>query len=67
MLGISDIFAIAPQGSVNPGRFIAIEVKTEKGRTTVHQEFFINKINENGGLGFIARSIDDVKENLFLI
>jgi len=67
LLGVSDILAIAPQDSINPGRFIAIEVKSKTGRPTDNQLEFIQNINKNGGLAFIARSIEDVEENLFLV
>ena len=48
------------------GRFLAIEVKTERGKLSPHQEKFIAAINANGGLAFVARSVDDVIENLEL-
>jgi len=67
MLGISDIFAIAPDSSVNPGRFIAIEVKSKIGKLSENQVIFIDNVNKEGGLAFMARSVDDVKEHLFLV
>lgn len=48
------------------GRFIGIEVKTETGRVSPEQEEFIRRINEAGGLAFVARSLDDVIETLQL-
>lgn len=62
--GVSDILGILPGG-----RFLAIEVKAPKGRVSPAQEQFLQTINERGGLAFVARSIDDVEEELkpFLI
>ena len=42
------------------GRMIGIEVKTLHGRVSPEQEEFIRRINEAGGLAFVARSLDDV-------
>lgn len=59
--GVSDILGI-----MKDGRFLAIEVKTAKPKTypTVEQKFFIQTVLHFGGLAFVARSIDDVKEHL---
>jgi len=46
------------------GRMLAIEVKAGKNKTTKRQQAFIDNINTAGGLGFVARSIDDVDEVL---
>ena len=43
------------------GRFVAFEVKTEKGRTTKLQDLNIRKINEADGIAVVVRSVDDVK------
>jgi hypothetical protein len=58
--GVSDILALID------GVFIAIEVKSEKGRLTPEQRAFIVKVNENGGIGFVARSLSQVVESLAL-
>lgn len=57
--GTSDILGIDSNG-----RFIAIEVKTAKGRLSENQKIFIDDINKHGGLAFVARSVDDVREAL---
>ncbi len=54
--GVSDILGILPNG-----RFLAIEVKKPKGRLSEHQVQFIDDINKNKGLAFVAYSIDDVQ------
>ncbi len=59
--GISDILGVLPGG-----RLLAIEVKTEKGKLSPHQERFIQNVNDNGGLAFVARSFDDVVQRLKL-
>lgn len=46
------------------GRFLAVEVKTDRGRTTDVQENFIRMVNENGGIAFVARSEDEAVKKL---
>ena len=58
--GVSDILGIYK------GRFLAIEVKTPKGKTTEAQDQFLAQVVKNGGIGFVARSVDNVKELLEL-
>ena len=57
--GISDILGVLDDGS-----FLAIEVKGPGKKPTKAQLYFINEINEVGGLAFVARSLDDVHEKL---
>lgn len=57
--GVPDILGILPGG-----RMLAIEVKTERGKLSPHQERFIKNINDNGGLAFVARSFDEVVQRL---
>jgi hypothetical protein len=54
--GVSDILGILPSG-----RFLAIEVKSKTGTLSQNQKDFIKNINDNKGLAFMARSIDDVE------
>jgi len=58
--GTSDII-----GMLKGGKFFAIEVKTpDRIKTlTTYQKNFIDKINENGGIAFMATSVDDVINN----
>lgn len=44
------------------GRFLAIEVKRKTGVVSPAQQYFIDRINEEGGLAFVATSIDDLIE-----
>ena len=59
MKGVSDILGVLPDG-----KFLAIEVKTKYNKPTKHQEDFLENIKLNNGVAFVARSIDDVQENL---
>jgi Holliday junction resolvase len=56
--GTPDILAV-----IN-GRFVAIEVKTEKGKASAIQQAQIRRIQQAGGVAFIAKSVDEVIENL---
>ena len=56
--GVSDIL-----GLYN-GKMIAIEVKSKKGRLSEDQKLFLHNVNVNGGVGFVARSVEDVEERL---
>lgn len=57
-VGSSDIIGIYQ------GRFLAVEVKTPKGKLTEAQKNFLNTVNANGGIGFTARRKEDVKKFL---
>lgn len=52
--GVSDIIGIYKK------RFLAIECKSSEGKLSAHQREFLNKVNEEGGIGFVARCIEDV-------
>lgn len=56
--GVSDILACID------GRFVAIEVKTPKGRLSPDQDKFIMQVNLMGGLAFKATSVTQVQETL---
>lgn len=80
--GMSDIVGIWPTGIavsvLGPayprdrdgryilGRFIAIEVKSPTGRVRPEQTAFLQTVTRAGGLGFVARSVDDVIDKLGL-
>src|SRR5687768_8866491 len=57
--GVSDII-----GVMKGGRLIAVEVKRPGGKSSFEQQTFIDSINENGGLAFVAHSVDEVQEKL---
>ena len=52
--GGSDIIGIAPDG-----RFLAVEVKTARGRVSPEQQRFIDAVNKAGGIAGVARSVQD--------
>ena len=58
--GVADILG------VYQGRMMAIEVKVPKGKVSVDQQRFLDRVNREGGIGFVARSADDVAERLGL-
>ena len=43
------------------GRFIALEIKTQKGKTTPLQNAAIRKIHSSGGFAFVVRSVEEAK------
>jgi hypothetical protein len=43
------------------GRFIAFEVKTDKGKVSVLQEVTLRKIRAAGGIADVVRSIEEVR------
>lgn len=56
-------------GQLVDGRFFAVEVKRPgwthpRNEREEDQEKFINAVNENGGIGLFATSVDDVMEAL---
>lgn len=50
-IGSSDLIGIAPGG-----RFLAVEIKTAKGKATPEQLRFIEAVRDRGGIAGIARS-----------
>ena len=52
--GVSDILGIYR------GRPIAIEVKRPGGKPSLAQREFLERFNREGGIGFIARSVEEV-------
>lgn len=58
--GVSDILCC------HNGRLIAIETKVPGKYPNPDQREFIRRINESGGLAFVARSLEDVIETLQL-
>lgn len=57
-VGSSDIIGIWK------GKFLAVEVKTPRGKVTDAQLNFIEAVNRAGGIAFVARSKKDVKNVL---
>lgn len=57
--GVSDILGI-----LLDGRFFAIEVKVKGKYPSKEQKEFMKSINKNGGVAFVARSLEDVRNYL---
>lgn len=58
--GISDILGCWQ------GRMLAIEIKKPGGRISPDQQKFIDTVNAEGGIAFVAWSVDDVVKQLNL-
>lgn len=56
--GVADILGIYK------GRPLAVEVKTPTGRVSPHQKEFLKNWAAAGGIGFVARSVEDVIDQL---
>jgi hypothetical protein len=59
--GVADIFAI------KDGISLWIEVKTKTGQQSVHQKLFQKNIEMNGGVYWVVRSVDELKEKLLTV
>lgn len=49
------------------GLLLGLELKTDKGSPTTLQLIKLKEINNNGGIGVIIKSVDDVKELVNII
>lgn len=58
--GSSDLIGIRQ----SDGRFVAIEVKSERGKVTDAQAAFLACVERAGGIAIVARSVEDVREAL---
>ena len=58
--GVSDIIGC------HQGKMIAIEVKKPSGKATPAQLDFLANVVKAGGIGFVAKSVEDVIEKLNL-
>lgn len=57
--GVADILGVLPNG-----RMLAIEVKTPSGRVSPKQQKFLDRVNKEGGLAFVARDLEIVVNKL---
>lgn len=55
-VGSSDLI-----GLTSTGKFIACEVKAPKGRMREGQESFIDMVKRLGGIGIVAKTLEDFK------
>lgn len=56
LAGSADIIGVEK----GTGKFIAVEVKRAAGKTTEGQEKYLESVRSRGGIGIVARSVDDV-------
>lgn len=68
--GVADILGIIPQQietdgeTVTQGIFLAVEVKRAGGKTTTHQDYFLDQIRDLGGIALCVRSVAELEERL---
>ncbi len=63
--GLSDIIGqLKPRRAGEPGAWLAIECKRAGEDPSEDQQAFLDRVNKNGGVGFVARNIDDLKQHL---
>lgn len=62
--GLGSLHGIADIIGIHNGRYLAIEVKREGGKLSDKQYFFLYGVKEEGGLAFVARSIQDIDKGL---
>jgi penicillin-binding protein-related factor A (putative recombinase) len=60
-VGVSDILGIYK------GKFLAVEVKSAKGRLSPRQETFLYNVRCHGGIAIMARSVEDLEQQLKVI
>lgn len=53
--GCADLIGVLPGG-----RFLAVEIKSPKGRQSEAQRMFQERVTRSGGLYVLARSVEDV-------
>ena len=51
-------------GQLTDGRILCVEVKRPSGKLSPDQHAFLDVVRKQGGVAFVARSVDDVKEFL---
>ena len=61
MRGVADILACVS------GRFLAIELKSDRGRLSEEQKFFLERVQIAGGFAMEARSLDEIIQMVELI
>lgn len=64
IIGLVGVAGCDVDGLLGNGRFLAIEVKAVRGKLTPDQTKFLIEVNNRGGIGIVARSVEDVKEAL---
>ena len=58
-VGSADILGVMPGG-----KFLAVECKAPRGNLSRHQIEFLDRVRQEGGVAIVARSVDDLIEQL---
>lgn len=70
VVGMSDIIGVLPfwpaDSRTLSGVFLAIEIKGARGVLRPAQRAFLNQVTKAGGTAFVARTLDDVRQELGL-
>ena len=56
---MSDIIGVAPGG-----KFLAIECKSAKGKLSLVQEEFLERVDALGGVACVVRSVEELEKDL---
>jgi len=59
LIGIQRVKVTPEMVGKDIGVFVAIEVKSDRGRPTREQTAFINMVNNFGGVGVVAKSVEE--------
>ena len=62
LIGLESIVITPDMIGKTMARFLAIEVKSEKGKASESQSKFLEMVRAMGGIGILARSVEDVHE-----
>ena len=62
--GLGSVKGVADIIGIYNGRPLAIEVKTVRGKLSEHQERFLTRWRNEGGIAIVARSVEDVEQGL---
>jgi peroxiredoxin family protein len=64
LIGIKRVTITPEMVGKDMGVFVAIEVKSERGRPTKEQAAFVDMVNRFGGVGVIVRSVEEAGASL---
>ena len=63
LIGLRTVEILPEHVGKTIAQFVAVEVKTAKGRTTARQKKFLDFVTRSGGFARVARNIDDLTED----
>ena len=62
LIGIQSVEITSDMVGQKIGVFVAVEVKSEKGRVSSGQSRYLEIIRKMGGIGILARKIEDITQ-----